>query len=185
MLSSLYNIFFKQKIPKDTYFGEKISTYIISLERAKDRRNKVNQLIKKYNNIKIFNAIDYKNDFIIKELQKKYNMKIDKGWAGCALSHICLYEKFLSSNDKYMLVLEDDCIIIKSLPTTNSEVERMFNEVNSSIEEIDMLYLTDRVYSLSFLNRRVIAGCGTEGYIIIKKWCKKSTNSIKRFKCSN
>ena len=106
-------------------------------------------------------------------------MKIDKGWAGCALSHICLYEKFLSSNDKYMLVLEDDCIIIKSLPTTNSEVERMFNEVNSSIEEIDILYLTDRVYSLSFLNRRVIAGCGTEGYIITRSGARKALTVLR------
>lgn len=154
-----------------------VYSYIISLERAKHRFNYAKYLTTKIKNMRLFSAIDYLNNPRFDELCCKYRVKINKGHAGCALSHIILLENFIISDQKYMIVLEDDCVINYPLPINNAQVEYMFNCIKlRSILQIDILYLNKRTLFNKYY--RVIGGCGTEGYLVTKHGAKKLLASL-------
>lgn len=159
---------------------------IITLLRDKNRVcnviNYINSIVKKenYNVTNIFPAIDRNDTTKLEMLKKKYNCTLQGGRAGCALSHMLVMESFLKTNNKYQIIIEDDFKIIKPLPKNNNEIEKLFKEINVKPNNLDILYLNDRVYS--DCKHRVNRGCGTEGYILTRHGAAKILKILKN-KC--
>ena len=62
---------------------------------------------------------------------------IDKGgYDGCALSHQKIIEDFLTTDDEYIMILEDDCFF---MPYAKTQLEKSLNELNNI--EWDFLHL--------------------------------------------
>lgn len=89
---------------------------MIVYKACEKRTNNFNQIQKIIPDILMFEAIDSVNlyEYYLKEAERvltsKYiNKTLDiKGKLGCNLSHIYLLEEFLSLDNNWMLVLEDD-----------------------------------------------------------------------------
>jgi glycosyl transferase family 25 len=90
-----------------------IKTYIINLEKDKDRIKKITELLKdsKLNYIR-FDAIYGKNiEENVIDNKFSYACKTflcNNGIMGCALSHYTLWTTLLKEEDEYFLILEDD-----------------------------------------------------------------------------
>lgn len=84
---------------------ETYMTYVINLERSKDRLTKMSNSLKNANmNFTRIDAID----------GKKLNKNIErKGEHGCRLSHIKTWKEFQKSSYEYAIIFEDDIIIPK------------------------------------------------------------------------
>ena len=108
--------------------------YILNLDRRKDRRQHMENEIKKQNfsdDIKIIfvNAVDGQNinmeslfkDYGVKlydkwkldncSENKYYSMDINSGQIGCALSNFNIWDKIVNSEDDYAIILQDDVIL--------------------------------------------------------------------------
>lgn len=122
--------------------------YYINLDRRNDRRKHIEEQIKSINwngNAERLSAIDgntlkYNDltDIFTKESLddafgiKKSKVNTSKGALGCALSHRNIYQKVLTGNDDYVLILEDD---IEFTPD-------FINKVNNlSVSNFDILWL--------------------------------------------
>lgn len=154
-----------------------IYTHIISLERARERRIHCEHLCKYNRTFRIFDAVDYqkKNEFT--ELKQKYKVLRGGGGAACALSHIAILHQFLQGSNKYVTILEDDCVIKRRLPVNVHEVELMIRRIGiRNPAMVDVLYLSNRVKC----NRRyqITNGCGTEGYIFSRLGAMKALSVL-------
>jgi len=144
---------------------------IINLPNAKIRLSKIINNLKAYQQTyHVFNAIHHTepNFNNLLKLNKiilgKSHRKL--GEAGCALSHITIIKNFIkNSSHYYCLILEDDAEIIRRIPQTTFQIDKIFPN------DIDILYLTNRVQSDN--KKNIISGVGTEGYIINKKGGQK------------
>lgn len=147
-----------------------IQINVINLPKAKERLINIEKQLEFYNlYYNIFVAIDPSesrfthllkyNNIILNNSKKRY------GEASCALSHITIIKKFLSSNDEYCIILEDDCNIVKRIPQKVTEYHKIFND------NLDILYISDRIKC----NKKgeIISGVGTEGYIINRRGGRK------------
>ena len=128
---------------------------------------------------KIFTATDpFDQNFI--NLLNKNSIKLNSGRkrygeAGCALSHISIIQQFLKSNEKYCIILEDDCQIVRRIPQRMIDYVKIFNETT------DILYISNRVKC----NKKgeIISGVGTEGYIIDRKGATKILEICQNIDC--
>lgn len=103
----------------------KIQTFIINLERARDRKEHMLQLLKSYNflDVSFLAAVDGKtltNDeinscFDTKKTYKRYGRDLNRGEIGCTLSHINCYRQVLKNTANVSLILEDDISILKDI----------------------------------------------------------------------
>jgi glycosyl transferase family 25 len=168
-------------------FNNSINIYVISLLRALDRRERIHTSLTKFNHTyTFFNAIDGSDKSLIQELKIKYNSTLADTHSACAISHIMVLEQFLKSNDKYIIILEDDAKILKKLPINIDEVENMFKDINiDNSENIDILYLHNRVkcnsfslFNYSFGSYKITGGCGMEGYICTRIGASKIINVL-------
>jgi GR25 family glycosyltransferase involved in LPS biosynthesis len=143
---------------------------VINLKKAVNRYNKIkNQLLFFNQFYKIFLALDpsdkdflsslKENNILLNNSRKKY------GEAGCSLSHISIIKNFLNSDEKYCIIMEDDCKIIQRIPQKVLYYDKIFNM------KVDILYLSNRVKC----NKKgeIISGVGTESYVIDRKGAKK------------
>jgi glycosyl transferase family 25 len=93
--------------------------YVITLQRAKERHEKINQVLEGLN-YSFFMGKDNK-EFVVAELQNKgiycadkakkvhrYSKGMTPGMIGCSWSHKLVYEDILKKNYKKVLILEDD-----------------------------------------------------------------------------
>ena len=122
--------------------NKKFDVYAINLERRLDRRQNVLDQFKALDfcNVKFFKAIEH-----------------NKGWIGCALSHLELIKFAKKNNMDYIIVIEDDILINESISS-----ER-FNKVLS--------YLTKHWNKYEIFN-------GSPSF-----WIKRNdTNAIKKTK---
>ncbi|WP_162480271.1 glycosyltransferase family 25 protein, partial [Holospora elegans] len=93
-----------------------IDTYVINLDRAKDRWNKIMPKLSEFSdfNIRRIVTIDgkYENfshiSFELYQTFRNFGHPLSTGTIGCYLSHVKVWEKFYSSQKDYCLVLEDD-----------------------------------------------------------------------------
>lgn len=122
-----------------------MKTYIISLERAKERNKYIKKhIIDRQLDHKIINAIDgnlltekdIKANCNIKQVEK-YPLWLSKGAIACALSHLQAYEEFLKTNDKAAFIIEDDVFLPKNIKEILSQV---VEEIKS--DEVILLYYT-------------------------------------------
>jgi GR25 family glycosyltransferase involved in LPS biosynthesis len=166
--------------------------YVISLKRREDRRESIREIFKDFN-YSFFDAIDgklLKNDFktrnYISSVFKKNDFQWRKGYLGCALSHIYLWEQLLQDDAHEMYVIfEDD---IKEVDMNFiSRVEEYKKQVQER-EDIDILFLGthqfnestttyDITQEICFLERNNYAG-GTFSYIIHKRGAHRILDTI-------
>ena len=108
---------------------DNICTYMINLERCKRKKEYISKRlteigINKFNLLKAVDSTQFTDDYIknldsniITEPYKKWliDNKERRGHFGCGLSHYNVLKKFVNNhNEKYLLVFEDDCIIIEN-----------------------------------------------------------------------
>ena len=97
--------------------GSDIATYIINLDRSKERYNYIKNYVNDLGlHVERVSAVDGLT-LAEKEINQKVELKTyklffghapNKGTIGCYLSHIKTLETFLNSNFKFALILEDD-----------------------------------------------------------------------------
>ncbi len=93
-----------------------MKTYVINLARAVERRAHMEQQLQRLGiDYEIFPAIDGQElseedlrQYSAKEAKKLNGRELSKGEIGCALSHLRIYEKLISSGEEDCLILEDD-----------------------------------------------------------------------------
>jgi len=111
-----------------------IDTYVISLERARIRRQHIQKhfrsFLRKY---EIVNAIDAQ-DFEVEQIKslvaqdrRDWTNYLRPGAVCCALSHMRAYETFLSTDAEHCLVLEDDAELAISRKEYEHILERLIN----------------------------------------------------------
>lgn len=119
--------------------------YVITLERAVERQEKIKEVLSGLN-YSFFYGKD-KNNFLIddliqeniysKKLAKKfhrYNKHMNAGQIGCSWSHKLVYEDIIQNNYQRVLILEDDVI-------PNQEVVINFNEIMNQLpDNWDLIY---------------------------------------------
>ncbi len=145
----------------------KIQVVVINLDRAIDRLKRFSEHASKYNiQFERFSAIDKYNTELVDNLMKEYEMHIAPQHAACALSHFKVIENFYESDNDYCVIFEDDAQItdggIMDIPT-------LIRDTN--VSNPDMIFISDRIFCDD--KRRIIGGCGTEGYILSKQGAKK------------
>ena len=153
---------------------------IINLKKASNRLINMKKQLDFFNQFyRIFTAIDPSDKNFINLLNKN-SIKLNSGRkrygeAGCALSHICIIKHFLESQEKYCIILEDDCQIVKRIPQKMIDYAKIFNE------KTDILYISNRVKCNK--NGEIISGVGTEGYIIDRKGGEKILRICENIDC--
>ena len=147
-----------------------IKINVINLKIASERLINIKTQLDFFNQFyEIFTAVDPSDKNFV-SLLKNNSIKLNNGRkrygeAGCALSHISIIKKFLDSNEKYCIILEDDCKIIKRIPQKLNDYIKLFNN------GLDILYISDRVKCNKI--GQIISGVGTEGYVIDRKGGEK------------
>lgn len=89
----------------------------------------------------------------------------------CMLSHITILKKFVKSDKQYIIIQEDDCILLQKLPTCDNDIDNILKDINTDYENTDIIYLTKRIHNNK--NYEVTQAIGTEGYIVTKHGAKK------------
>jgi len=164
--------------------------YCICLKNEKKRLTSILNQQKIYKDLNISYGIDYR-DLNKKKLLEKYPLIIDnntfkkvtKGAICCYLSHLKLYKLFESLKKKYMIILEDDCLIKDNF---YQELDQLFNDIPKDFDFIYIYY--DKIfYKKKLLKykkiksyRKCFPMYGTVGYIINKSFLKKITHLHKK-----
>ena len=161
-------------------------TYIVNLEKDKDRMNAISKQLKKENvNFKRFNAIYGKHLDLNTERCKKYFSKkaiedLKPGQLGCSMSHIILWEEIASKkNNNMYMILEDDAIVPKNF---NKEVMKYINEMPNNWDMlllganrlIGKKYSDNLLYTDKSIKRN--GNYGLYAYIIKPKTAEKLLN---------
>ena len=157
-----------------------ITINVINLKKAINRFNKIKSQLSFFNqDYKFFIALDpsdkdflfflRKNNILMNNSRKKY------GEAGCCLSHISIIKYFLDSDEKYCIIMEDDCKIIRRIPQKIIDYDNIFNK------DVDILYLSNRVFD----NKKgeIVRGVGTECYVIDRKGGEKILKICENIDC--
>lgn len=92
-----------------------MKTFVINLNRATDRRNRMTNLCKNLKlDFEIFTAIDGREldgDFIRSNVYDYKNCFLTRGEIGCALSHVSVYREIVNRRLPYALIIEDDAVL--------------------------------------------------------------------------
>lgn len=108
---------------------EDFKIYIVNLKHDIERKKNIINEIEKQNikNYEIIEAVagNELNEFELdthtfknKKNINPWNSKMSPSQIGCALSHIKIYKKFIDTEFKLALILEDDAIFLKNFKTT-------------------------------------------------------------------
>lgn len=146
-----------------------IPIFIISLERAKERRmnmkNKMKEINKKYT---FFNAVDGKNMTKYEESLCNKFEGLNDGQKGCFLSHYLLWKNLLLTDRDDFIILEDDAVILDDMEKfLLSDYD--FIHLGFCYENYNKKIITVDEYSIYKTN---YALC-THGYIVSKSGIKK------------
>lgn len=152
-----------------------VKTYIINLITSADRLKYMLNLLRPYSqfNIEVIEAVDGRvfssyeraHKFDDEVCYSRYGRLINGGEIGCTLSHFKCYEKVACTDEKYVLILEDDISIIRDLNLLNiNEVENLMSGDAPVILFLsgDYWHLDNRTYT------RVFNAVGSYAYFINK-----------------
>ena len=154
-----------------------IPIIFINLERSKDRREKLEELLNKNNlNFTRVEAIDG-NEIDIEFIKSQYhvNPKMNKYEIACALSHYKALEDVKSKKYEFALILEDDCnfeyIKYKTLPL--SELVKIKDDWETI--QIAGTYSKKNFFEISNLTEELMEtkDSGAIAYLINKKGVNK------------
>ena len=106
----------------------KIKYYVINLDRSPERLSNISAQCKKYNidfvRIPAFDGSTLDLEKLAYDTACRYEMgrSIQPGEVGCFLSHKKALDAFLSSEDDYAVILEDDAILSKNFSKSISDI---------------------------------------------------------------
>jgi len=80
---------------------------------------------------------DIKTEFSEFNLKRYPAIEHSDGWRGCSLSHINIIEEAKKNNKDYVIVLEDDTIILDK-QHFNTEFHKIINYLESNLEKWDI-----------------------------------------------
>lgn len=133
----------------------KIKTYVINLKDSVDRRVAVLTETAKFPlmDIELVEAVDGRrltaeeiNDcFDLKKFINRYYHTPRGGEIGCTLSHRICYRKFLESNEKFALILEDDVCFVYP-----EDVEITLNDILNEYKDDKPYFITLAMHSLYY-----------------------------------
>ena len=171
-------------IKEDTY-----QTYLINLDRATERLKVMEQEFEKnnvtYERIAAVDAKKLTDDLYL--IDNKYDRDFVPGEIGCYLSHVKALETFLSSDNQFAVILEDDAIFD---PQYKYSIEKAIDTYNdlSKKHQWDVLKIYNgkrRHIKVKDLDERFsIGACGTSipimgiGAIWTRKGAEKFLNKI-------
>lgn len=121
-----------------------------------------------------------------------YDIHIKKGVVGCHLSHIKLLKDLCNSEEEYMLVSEDDIIIIE--PEIKTIINNLLNKIN--LENYSIIYLSsgqiepDTQHILQINDEYNLYDCknrwfeqGNLLYLVTKQGARDLLNKYYNYKC--
>jgi len=106
----------------------KIKHYVINLDRSPERLSNISAQCKKYNidfvRISAFDGSTLDLEKLADDTACRYEMgrSIQPGEVGCFLSHKKALDAFLSSEDEFAVILEDDAILSKNFSKSVSDI---------------------------------------------------------------
>lgn len=148
---------------KTTY---KYQTYLINLDRAKERLAIMNQELNKHQiTYERIDAVDAKIlDHSTYVIDNKYDRDLVPGEIGCYLSHVKALQTFLASENDFAIILEDDAILDPQYKYITEKAMTDFSSY-SDYEKWDVLKLYNkkrRHIKIKDLDDKFIIGaCGT------------------------
>lgn len=170
---------------------------IINLDEDIKRMKYMEQQCEKYNidyiRFSAINGINYKlteqeNIYLKNTCYDKNELK---GTLGCFLSHIKLLEKFKNSDDKYIIICEDDIIIDEKFKEYINKCINLiddygfinlYNDIDN-INDYKLLKNIDNKYSLYDCSEKWV-GQGCVSYIINKIYCIDILNKYYNNECN-
>jgi GR25 family glycosyltransferase involved in LPS biosynthesis len=188
------------------YINKLYNTYLIKVVNLKRREDRKNNMIKLFNdhhitNYEFIEAVDGTTlSCEIEPFKTQAQLFIGndfnnrRGVIGCALSHINLWTKLLTSDDNYYVIFEDDINFSSKYQDINKELNKAIEIINnpSSVNclNIDILFLGYHMwknqederfnynsYNIDILDQNKFVG-GTFAYIITKLGCIKILEDI-------
>lgn len=141
-----------------------MNIYVINMERSKDRWISISKQLDEigvpYTRFEAIEGSKISNLselFDIKRFEHESYHKLSIGEAGCALSHIGIWQKIIDDNEAGALVIEDDAILTDSFLA-------LYNSLKNNTNDYDYLNLSpspeDKHIKLSDLkNNRTILEC--------------------------
>lgn len=147
-------------------FLPKYQTYLINLDRATDR---LQLMVKEFEKCQIdferISAVDAKKlDSNSYQIKNKYDRELVPGEIGCYLSHVKTLSHFLSSDNDFAIIIEDDAILA---PDFKNIVEKALIKYNTlpKKHQWDVLKLFNgkrRHIKIADIDQNyIIAACGT------------------------
>jgi len=151
-------------------FNNVSSTYLVSLERDKERRENLYKGItpREYYSVdgsKLLNHDDLAKNGILE------NKNLKKGEIGCYMSHYNILDKIKNYNDQYSLILEDDVFI-----DINKEKSHLEHIINNTPADWEIIFIGYNHYGEVEPKHQVILGnssikkvnlvFGTQSYLI-------------------
>jgi glycosyl transferase family 25 len=112
-----------------------IKIYIINLKNSKKRLEKISNNLNNLNvKFERFDAI-YGKTLSPQEIKDKTsffarNFLCNYGTVGCALSHITLWKEFEKSDEKFVLICEDDVEYNENFPKFLEKIDKIYTKTN-------------------------------------------------------
>lgn len=101
--------------------------YYINLDYRTDRKEQFENQI----------TTHFKDSILESRIERFPAIKHEKGLLGCSMSHLEVIKKARQTNSKYILVFEDDFEFIVSRETFLSNLEQLFQQVETEISGLD------------------------------------------------
>ena len=160
--------------------NKKIHVFVISLEKAKERKAHITKMFKGFKGYSLFKAVDgYNMSPEDSSLEKGYiTAPLKKGEVGCALSHLKLWKQLDSINDTdTFLILEDDFVPKYAM----NDILQIIKQVNNydilytghCFEQQGKLVQTVEYKNKEFNIYESVTPLCTHSYVITKQGLKK------------
>lgn len=116
--------------------------YVINLDSSTDRLECIKEQLDEhklnFTRISAINGKKLTKDQIKKNCTPFAQMFCPRNIIGCAMSHKAVWQRIIDNGDKYAIVLEDDCKLVKNF---KHKLNRCLKELMSFDPEWDFLYL--------------------------------------------
>lgn len=161
---------------------------VINLDKSTDRMEKMkDQLIGFDLTYERFSAVNGRELQDISEKASPIctNVLCNRGMIGCALSHLSVLSNFLQSNDEYLCVMEDDCMIADGFSQFLTNIPLIHSQLNFDILSLFCLGMcrstkseTITINGVTFDFSKPLFPLSTACYIVSKEGARKVTDML-------